>query len=96
MGFYSALQTSDFGLQTSDFRLQTSDFGLQISDFRLQTSDVRLWTSDFKHWFRASLIANIAFAKLANMLIFQALIQSKLFKLKWRLLEYDVIYSYFN
>jgi hypothetical protein len=83
------LQTSDFGLRTSDFRLQTSDFKLQTSDFGLQTSD-------FKHWFRASLIANIAFAKLANMLIFQALIQSKLFELKWRLLEYDVIYSYFN
>ena len=45
---------------TSDFRLQTSNFGLQTSDFGLQTSD-------FKHWFRASLIANIASAKLANI-----------------------------
>jgi hypothetical protein len=27
------------------------------------------------------------------MLIFQALIQSKLFELKWRLLEYDVIFQ---
>ena len=52
---------------TSDFRLQTSDFRLQTSDFRLQTSDFRLQTSDFKHWFRASLIANIASAKLANI-----------------------------
>ena len=53
MDLYYTLQTSDFRLQTSDFRLQTSDFGLQ--------------TSDFKHWFRASLIANIASAKLANI-----------------------------
>ena len=41
--------------------------GLQTSDFGLQTSDFRLQTSDFKHWFRASLIANIASAKLANI-----------------------------
>jgi hypothetical protein len=33
----------------------------------LQTSDFGLRTSDFKHWFPASLIANIAFAKLANI-----------------------------
>jgi hypothetical protein len=46
---------------TSDFRLQTSDFRLRTSDFRLQTSDL------VRHWFRASLIANIAFAKLANI-----------------------------
>ena len=60
--------TSDFRLQTSDFRLQTSDFGLRTSDFRLQTSDFRLQTSDLvRHWFRASLIAYIAFAKLANI-----------------------------
>ena len=45
----------------------TSDFRLQTSDFRLRTSDFRLQTSDFKHWFRASLIANIASAKLANI-----------------------------
>ena len=61
------LQTLDFRLQTSDFRLQTSDFGLQTSDFGLQTSDFGLQTSDFKHWFRASLKANIASAKLANI-----------------------------
>jgi hypothetical protein len=66
--FYGSREgTSDFRLQTSDFRLQTSDFRLQTSDFRLQTSDFRLQTSDFKHWFRASLIANIASAKLANI-----------------------------
>jgi hypothetical protein len=59
--------TSDFRLRTSDFRLQTSDFRIQNSDFRLQTSDFRLQTSDFRHWFRASLIANIAFEKLANI-----------------------------
>jgi hypothetical protein len=42
-------------------------------------SDFGLRTSDFKRWFRASLIANIAFG---SWLIFKALIQSKLFKLK--------------
>jgi hypothetical protein len=78
------LQTSDFRLQTSDFRLQTSDFRLRTSDFRLQTSDFRLQTSDFKHWFRASLIATLL---LRSWLIFKALIQSKLFKLKLKMVR---------
>jgi hypothetical protein len=48
--------------------MQASDMeavkGLQTSDFRLQTSDFRLQTSNIGS-FQASLIANIAFAKLA-------------------------------
>jgi hypothetical protein len=56
MDLYYTLQTSDFGLQTSDF-MKTSDFRLRTSDFGLQTSNIGS--------FRASLIANIAFSKLA-------------------------------
>ena len=51
---------------SAPFRLH-ADFRLRTSDFTLRTSHFGLQTSHFKHWFRASLIANIAFAKLANI-----------------------------
>ena len=58
--------TKDFRSQVTYCHLYGSREG--TSDFRLQTSDFRLQTSDLvRHWFRASLIANIAFAKLANI-----------------------------
>ena len=85
--YKSRVGTSDFGLRTSDFGLQTSDFGLQ---------------TQFKHWFRASLIANIAFAKLANISGTYSIkaIQTKVkngkndLDCKCRLLEYDVLDIY--
>ena len=63
-----------------------------------------LQTSDFKHWFRALLIANIAFAKLANISGTYSVkaIQTKVkndkndLDCKCRLLEYDVIYIHYT